>query len=272
MAAVLILPTACKAPAAFQVMSIDITPPLIRAGETATVTTQVKNTGGSQGIYSAILTIDGTKVETKDVTVAPGATEKVTFSLSKDKVGIYNVAVGEMTSRLLVVKEVELKYDDGEARDFISSGGGYLVEFVPPAVPFVINKVRMLAKIVGQPTVENFQVQIWDKDRNVLYRAEYSVIGFFATLPEKTWAEIGIPNIEVTSNFYVHVWTGTGRAQGIHMGADDSVRNEHSTLITRLGKEVESWSSFIPSDRWFNDKSKVNWMIRVVGTAMIPQE
>jgi len=38
---------------------------------------QVKNTGGSEGTYSVLLTVDGVDVETKDVTVAPETTEEV---------------------------------------------------------------------------------------------------------------------------------------------------------------------------------------------------
>ncbi|MCX6009774.1 MAG: hypothetical protein NTW48_07070 [Chloroflexi bacterium] len=149
-ALVLILPMACKAPsAAFEVVSLDITPLEITAGDTVTVTARVKNIGGSEGIYTAVLTIDGATVETKEVALAPGASETVTFSLVKDTPGTYQVGIGELTSSLtvkqkLVAKEFELKYDDDTARDSISAQvpwlGGHIVDFSPPATPFTIKR------------------------------------------------------------------------------------------------------------------------------------
>lgn len=108
-AVVLILPTACKAPAEpakFDVTSLDVSPPEVTASETVSVVVQVKNIGGSEGIYTATLTVDGVKAETKEVTVAPGATEKLTFSLFKDKAGTYQVAVGGLRSSFIVKEEV----------------------------------------------------------------------------------------------------------------------------------------------------------------------
>ncbi len=102
-------------PAQFEVVSLNIIPPEVVAGETATATAQVRNIGGSEGVYTAILTVDKVEIETKNVAVAPGATEIVTFSLARAKAGTYQVAVGGLTSSLaveqkLVAKEVELKY------------------------------------------------------------------------------------------------------------------------------------------------------------------
>ncbi|MFQ5996315.1 MAG: hypothetical protein ACE5KP_01650 [Dehalococcoidales bacterium] len=43
------------------------------------------------------------------------------------------------------VEEVELKYDNGKAQDYLSAApnGGYIIDFSPPATSFVITKVRM---------------------------------------------------------------------------------------------------------------------------------
>lgn len=90
------------APAAFEVVSLNITPADAEVGEAINVTAEIRNTGGSAGVYAATLTIDGAQAETKNVTVAPEATEIVTFSIVKDKAGVYKVAVGEMSSSLEV--------------------------------------------------------------------------------------------------------------------------------------------------------------------------
>ena len=287
----LIMPSACKAPAAFEVVSLDITPAEVAAGDTAIIKAEVKNTGGSQGVYAATLIVDSARAETKDVTVAPGTTATVTFSLVKDKIGTYNVAVGEMNSSLtvkpkLVAKEIELKYDDGEARDCLSAYppmdlGGYLVDFTPPSVPFTIKKVRIHGTIYGKASEEEFGVEIWDKDHKVLYKVIRPVTMFPTAVwkgtfyPEHAkWVEIEIPDVNVTDKFYVHVYTGTGPGQGIHIGADDSIINAHSESTGKLADGsifVFAQWPYNPT-YWYGNKNKVNWMIRVAGTVMVPEE
>lgn len=107
LAVVLILPSACArpAPAAFEVVSLNVTPTEVTAGDTVNVTVEVKNTGGSESVYTATLTVNGAKAETKDVTVAPGATEAVTFSLVKDKAGTYQLTICGSISSLRVKEQ-----------------------------------------------------------------------------------------------------------------------------------------------------------------------
>lgn len=83
------------------------------ADKTATVKVQVQNNGGSQGVYTAILTVDGAKVEEKNVTVAAGATEAVTFSLTKDTPGSYQVVIGGLSSTLVVerIAKIEISFN-----------------------------------------------------------------------------------------------------------------------------------------------------------------
>jgi len=100
-------PTPAPAPkpesaAQFEVVSLHVTPTQVTAGETVTVKAEVKNIGGSEGVYTAILTVNGVEVETKDIVVAPGATETVAFSLVKDKTGTYNIELGSLTGTLSV--------------------------------------------------------------------------------------------------------------------------------------------------------------------------
>jgi len=289
-AVVLILPTACKAPAEpakFEITSLNVTPPEVTVGDMVTITTEVKNSGGSEGVYVAILTVDGAEVERKNVTVAPGTTETVTFSLTKDKIGTYQVAVGGLSSSLkieprLVAKEVELKYDDGAADGFSSVSGGYLVGFMPPAVPFSIKRIRLFGTIRGAAVQNTFEVEIWDKEHKSLYSKAYpatmfplNLTGPGAPVKDAAWVEIELPNTVVSDMFYIHVWKGPETMGGIHLGVDDNVKNEHSSIAVRAGgvtKEVESWGQPYLCTCWSGDKSKTNWMIRVVGTTMVPEE
>lgn len=270
---------ACTSGSRFEVVSLDVTPSKVMAGETVTITAEVTNTGGSEGTFTATLTVEGLEAATKNVTVTPGSTEVVTFSLMKEEAGTYETGIGELSSTFTVVEveEVELKYDDGEAEDYLSSGGGYLIDFVPPDTPFIIKMVRIRGTLSSSSWGTNrFMVEIWDGERTILHASLYQA-SLFAESPMSSWVEIAMPDIEVTERFYVHVFTGTGRGRGIHVGADDSVVNEHSDGTTvDLGTPAlvtHVWASWPYSGSfWFGDKSKVNWMIRVVGIAKAPAD
>jgi len=279
---VLILPIACKAPAEFQVNSLDVMPSEVTADNPVSVTAEVKNAGGSEGTYNAILTVDGVQVETKNVAVSPGTSEVVTFSLVKDTPGTYQIGIGGLTSSLIVkpkmvAKEFELKYDDGETRDFICTVspyfGGHIVDFLPPSIPFTIKKVR-IAGVIYAKGLENktFDLEIWNKDQKVLHKATYPYTTF-PTDGHAAWKEFEIPNIEVSDKFYVHIYTDSPYP-GLHIGADDSVVNEHSdTTIRTAGGTAQILAQWpYGATYWFGDKNKVNWMIRVVGTAILPEE
>jgi hypothetical protein len=273
---------ACKAPAEFEVVSLDIVPAEVTAGETVSVTAEVRNTGGSEGVYTAILTVDGVEMETKEVTITPDASKTVTFSLVKDTPGTYQVGIGGLTSSLTVKQKlVELKYDDGEACGFIAGWpptgiDGFLVDFAPPSVPFTIKGVRIYGTIYGNGWEgKDFDVEIWDEDEKVLHSAKYPFTKFPTATWEDTfnqedgsWVEVDVPDLKVTDKFYVHVYTGNGPLEGIHIGADDSVVNKHSESTNRTDGTTLVFPQW-PYSRdwgWFGDKSKVNWMIRVVGT------
>ncbi len=96
-------------PAEFEVVSLDVTPSEMTVGETATIKAQVENSGGSEDIYTAILTVDGVKVGEKDVTVAAGATMAVTFFLVKDTPGSYQISIGGLSSTLTVEKTAKIE-------------------------------------------------------------------------------------------------------------------------------------------------------------------
>ncbi len=64
-------------PAKFTISNLAITPSSINAGEEATATADVSNTGEVEGSCSVSLLVDGAQVDTKEVVVAPGTTEAV---------------------------------------------------------------------------------------------------------------------------------------------------------------------------------------------------
>ncbi|MFC2059813.1 response regulator [Chloroflexota bacterium] len=178
----------------------------------------------------------------------------------------------------VIPTEMELKYDDGTAEAVISSDrGGYLVTFSPPFTPFTINKIRMCGITFGSGWEDTkFEVQIWDEELKVLYSARHPFTLFPMTMSKaKTreapkWVEVSVPDIEVKADFSIHLYTGMGKQEGVQLSADNSVRNKHSNLTIRTPEgtyEIRDGWAYLQG-MWFADKSKVNWMIRVVGKSI----
>jgi hypothetical protein len=266
--------------AEFEGVSLNVTPQQATTGQEITIVAKIANIGNAQGTYTAILTVNETQVEKKDVTISSEGIQMMTFNLSKDTGGTYTIKVGELSKALvvkkLVAKELELKYDLGVARVFLSAvpGGGYLIDFVPPATPFKVNKVRIFGALFGSGWEgKEFEVAILDKNKEVLHNASYPVTKFPEYVWESPrWVELEVPNIKLADQFYIYVYTGTGRLQGVHIGADDSGINQHCDIAINKAHEIVPSGWLCSQDQWYCDKSKVNWMIRVVGTTMVMEE
>jgi hypothetical protein len=287
------VPIACTSSASsakFEITSLDVKPEEVTVGETASISAQVTNTGGAGGFYNATLSVDGNKIDTKTINVDPGYTQTVTFSLSKDEAGTYKIGIGGKNITLtvksiLIAKQMEIAYDGGLAKDCLSlvkPCTGYSVSFVSPPDTFTISKVRVFGLVYGSPGfhIENSQLQIWDKDQKVLYATSFPGDKF----PLRTrlgsnidstgaWADIDIPDIKVEGNFYIHIYTGSPTGQGFRMGAVDMI-NTHSDVTVRGDNGVDNLAPDWPymPVYWYGDKSRVNWMVRVIGNAMVPQE
>ncbi len=89
-------------PAVFTATDLAIAPEEVGIGETVTVSALVTNTGDLAGKYKVTLKIDGVVVATKDVTLAGGASQKVTFTTAKDVAGTYAVIVGPLSGTFVV--------------------------------------------------------------------------------------------------------------------------------------------------------------------------
>jgi len=90
-------------PAAFTPSSLSVSPTEVDIGGTVIISISVANTGGQADSYTATLKIDGVVEETKEVTVAAGASEQVNFTTSKDVAGTYSVDVNGLTGSFEVV-------------------------------------------------------------------------------------------------------------------------------------------------------------------------
>lgn len=95
-------------PAEFTFSNLLITPPIAKVDQAITITADVSNTGEVEGRYPVTLIINRDKVETKELTVSPGATEKVSFAFAKDAAGSYTIEVGGLSGLVIVLKAADI--------------------------------------------------------------------------------------------------------------------------------------------------------------------
>jgi hypothetical protein len=89
-------------PASFTISDLSISPTEVEVGETITIGVLVANTGDGAGTYEATLKIDDAVVAIKEVTLAGGASEEITFITSKDVAGTYGMAINGLSGIVLV--------------------------------------------------------------------------------------------------------------------------------------------------------------------------
>ncbi len=94
-------------PAAFATSDLTISPTEVDAGEAITISVTVANTGELSGSYTVTLTINNVVTDTKEVTLAGGASVEVTFTTSRDAAGTYTVNVNGLPGTF-VVRELVL--------------------------------------------------------------------------------------------------------------------------------------------------------------------
>lgn len=69
--------------------------------EDAVITADVTNNGGEPGTYTAILVINGTERERKDIVLEAGQTGTVSFTVKGNDEGTYTVLIGTLTEDFL---------------------------------------------------------------------------------------------------------------------------------------------------------------------------
>lgn len=271
--------------AEFEVGPLTVTRSGVSVGEMSTVSTTVTNTGGVQGIYTAVLTIDGQQADKKVVTIGAGGTEAVTFQVNKSAPGSYKLEIGESTALLNVYQwPYRIQYDLGSAYgEPLSVGGdyGHIVHFSPPATPFKIQKVELYVQAIV-PTDSDWYdrfvtVRIWDSSRtqqlwsvSLPWRYFWNDVGSF-------WKEIEVPSVTANGDFYVEIVThspqfqgeiaawpsGSGVSPAIFVGSDRP--NPHvgvaiSSTETRSGISLMGQPVEVPVKY-----QGLNWLIRVDG-------
>ena len=96
------------APPAFAVAPLQVDPSPAKLGDDVVLVTSVKNTGDIAGTFGGKLLVNGKELLAQPVEIAPGQTKDVTYDLTADRAGAYELALGDATADFLIVKPVRL--------------------------------------------------------------------------------------------------------------------------------------------------------------------
>ncbi len=89
-------------PAEFQLSELEVNPTEVEVGDDIVISAKIANVGGTQGSYTAELKIDGTTIETEELSISAGTDYKLVFKLCECSPGTYMVSLGNLTSQLVV--------------------------------------------------------------------------------------------------------------------------------------------------------------------------
>lgn len=86
-------------------------PDNIKVGETATITFTITNSGNASGTYTAYLTLDGVILESREITLAAGASQEVSFEVVPTSTGTFVIQLAGSTASLVVNPEITVSQD-----------------------------------------------------------------------------------------------------------------------------------------------------------------
>lgn len=98
--------TACE-PAKFEVILLSVTPQEVKSGEPVTIEANINNTGGSNGIYTANIMVDGDIIETREIPIDAKSTKNAKFVVVLDDIGVHKIAIGNVVRSIEVVIDTE---------------------------------------------------------------------------------------------------------------------------------------------------------------------
>lgn len=106
-------PAPAPSPASFSVTDLKVAPVTVKPGETVTITATVTNSGGSAGTYRAVLEINGTAEAEKEIALDAGKTTAISFTITRDKAGGYQVSIADRSASFEVVAPETAKRTPG---------------------------------------------------------------------------------------------------------------------------------------------------------------
>lgn len=96
------------APAKFEISKLTISPDQAHINQEISVSVDVTNTGGKSADYNLEMKVDGKVKSTTQLTIAPGASQVVNFTLTGDTVGKHQVEIAGLVGEFEVIKPAAL--------------------------------------------------------------------------------------------------------------------------------------------------------------------
>jgi archaellum component FlaF (FlaF/FlaG flagellin family) len=107
--------------AIFEASNLLIEPASALAGDIISVSVDVTNTGDSEDTYDAVLLVNGVEDSSKEISLAPGASQTVTFHLTREMTGVYEIKVGGASGEFAIVDLDEILAKAAQALTNIDS-------------------------------------------------------------------------------------------------------------------------------------------------------
>ena len=89
--------------------NFELSPAEVKIEQPVTVSADLRNVAETEVTYHCCLLCQGTEAATQDITLAGGAAEAVTFTLSQNTPGIYEVQLGNLSASFKVLKPAEFE-------------------------------------------------------------------------------------------------------------------------------------------------------------------
>ena len=135
----------------------------VMAGQPTNISMRIENTGNATGIFMAELTINGTHVESRAVTVEPGNSARVEFQATLPTAGHYEIKIAPQTAVIDISERgeiLQLKSDNGFVDgcdvlagttpypgNMIQMTEGNMIRFAAPPGGYEINKIDVFGYI-----------------------------------------------------------------------------------------------------------------------------
>lgn len=161
---------------------------------------------------------------------------------------------------LAAESSASLRYDDGLPEDgmWIASNRGHAVLFTPPSENWTLSKTEISGRINPDSDQNMIILEIWDQNLNLLYSRAEDPKSYFGE--EMAWAEFDVPDIPLSSSFYVCLF----EFSNVYVGADLSNRSsDRSFVVSRNPNRIDSWNLPYP-------RNETDWSIRALGRSSAP--
>jgi hypothetical protein len=227
---VLTLPAACADPASqlkpaeFEVQDISINPDEVMPGDDVTITVTVKNIGDLAGIYTVVLKMGQSDIDTYDLPVTANTTNSIDFEIKAPDSGIYQFSVDDITKSLQVYEwqKYKIVYDKcmgslgewGFGYTIYDPDAGFMSYFQAPSKFFRVNKLLISGfwRPFELPNPEDYEFTINIRDDhpglNIIWSKDFSYSRF---RNEGTLQEFEVPGIRTDGDFYVEIITHSER-------------------------------------------------------------